>query len=75
MANKYIKPETKSIKVASTHQILAGSGVETGGTPGQVYTGADETYSKGFDFFMEEEEVPGKSDDEDWEDWEEEDDP
>ena len=76
MANKYIKPETKSIKVASTHQILAGSGgVNNGDAPTNTYKPEDITYSKGFDFFMEEEETPGKSDDEDWEDWEDEEDP
>lgn len=74
MVSKYIKPETKTIKVES-QQIMAGSGVETGGTPGNEYTGGDVTYSRGFDFFMEEEETPGKSDDDDWEDWEDEEDP
>ena len=74
MANIYIKPETKTFKVEMQH-IMAGSGVTDGSTTGQEYTGTDVTYSKGFDFFMEEEEVPGKSDDEDWEDWEDEDDP
>jgi len=55
MINKYIKPETKTIKVESQH-IMAGSGVETGGTPGQEYTGTDVTYSRGFNFFEEENE-------------------
>ena len=76
MINKYIKPETKLIKVASNHQILAGSGgVNTGDSPTGEYTPGDPTFSRGFDFFMEEEEPPGKSDDEDWEDWEDEEDP
>lgn len=75
MANTYNKPETKTIKVES-QQIMAGSGVTTNSTTGDVYTSTDVTYGKGFDFFIEEEEeAPGKSDDEDWEDWEEEDDP
>jgi len=72
MANTYIKPETKTIKVDS-QQIMAGSlnkGTDGVSDPTQVLS-----KENSFDFFMEEEEVPGKSDDEDWEDWEEEDDP
>ena len=69
MANTYIKPETKTIKV-ELQQMIAES-VPTGTT----YTDPASSDAKVFDFFMEEEEVPGKSDDEDWEDWEEEDDP
>ena len=74
MINTYIKPETKTIKVDS-QQIMAGSlnkGTEGVSDPTQVLS-----RENSFDFFSfeEEEEVPGKSDDEDWEDWEEEDDP
>lgn len=69
MINTYIKPETKTIKV-ELQQMIAES-LPTGDT----YTDPAISDAKGFDFFMEEEEVPGKSDDEDWEDWEEEDDP
>ena len=69
MINKYIKPETKTIKV-ELQQMIAES-LPTGDT----YTDPASSDAKGFDFFMEEEEVPGKSDDEDWEDWEEEDAP
>ena len=71
MTNTYIKPETKTIKVDS-QQIMAGSlnkGTEGVSDPTQVLS-----RENSFDFFMEEEEVPGKSDDEDWEDWEDEDD-
>ena len=71
MTNKYIKPETKTIKV-ELQQMIAES-LPTGTT----YTNPASSDAKGFDFFSfeEEEEAPGKSDDEDWEDWEDEDDP
>lgn len=69
MINTYIKPETKTIKV-ELQQMIAES-LPTGTT----YTDPAISDAKGFDFFMEEEEAPSKSDDEDWEDWEEEDDP
>ncbi len=70
MINTYIKPETKTIKV-ELQQMIADS-LPTGDT----YTNPNQSDAHIFDFFMEEEEeVPGKSDDEDWEDWEEEDDP
>ena len=69
MTNKYIKPETKTIKV-ELQQMIAES-LPTGTT----YTDPASSDAKGFDFFFEEEEAPGKSDDEDWEDWEDEDDP
>ena len=72
MINTYIKPETKTVKVES-QQIMAGSlpkGTDEITENNQVL-GKDFS----FDFFEEEEETPGKSDDEDWEDWEEEDDP
>ena len=75
MANTYIKPETKTFKVEMQHIMAGSGGVNTGDSPTNTYTPGDVTYGKGFDFFMEEEEVPGKSDDDDWEDWEEEDDP
>ena len=72
MTNKYIKPETKTIKVESQH-IMAGS-LEKGT---DEITNNNQVLGRGFnfDFFEEEEETPGKSDDEDWEDWEDEDDP
>ena len=71
MTNMYIKPETKTIKVES-QQIMAGSIGQL--DPNTTVTPGTEE-ARSFDFFMEEEEVPGKSDDEDWEDWEDEDDP
>ena len=69
MINTYIKPETKTIKV-ELQQMIAES-LPTGTT----YTDPGSSDARSFDFFMEEEETPGKSDDEDWEDWEDEDDP
>lgn len=68
MINTYIKPETKIIKVELQHMI-ADSLPQVGEIENPL------ARENNFDFFMEEEEVPGKSDDEDWEDWEEEDDP
>ena len=71
MINKYIKPETQTIKV-ELQQVIAQSPV----IPiGDTSTDPATSDARSFDFFMEEEEAPGKSDDEDWEDWEDEDDP
>jgi len=70
MKNPYIQPSIKEVKVNTT-TLLAGSEFNTSNaTP-------DEWAAKeiSFDFFEEEEETPGKSDDDDWEDWEDEDDP
>ena len=53
MINTYIKPETKTIKV-ELQQMIAES-LPTGDT----YTDPASSDAKGFDFFMEEEEVPG----------------
>ena len=72
MANTYIKPETKTVKVETQH-MMAGSLTKDGTTE---ITNNNDVLSKGFDFFtFEEEEVPGKSDDDDWEEWEDEEDP
>ena len=68
MINTYIKPETKTIKV-ELQQMIADSLPTVGEIENPL------ARENNFDFFMEEEETPGKSDDEDWEDWEEEDDP
>lgn len=70
MVHTYKKPETRVVKI-ELQQMVAQS---------VRFDPTSETNTmeaKGFDFFSfeEEEEVPGKSDDEDWEDWEEEDDP
>ena len=70
MANIYIKPETKTIKVKHQQHILAGSDLDMNTTS----INPNQSESKSFDFF-EEEEVPGKSDDDDWEEWEDEEDP
>ena len=70
MANKYIKPETQTIKVELQH-VIAESFQKF---DGDVETPRSRDFS--FDFFIEEEEeAPGKSDDDDWEDWEDEEDP
>ena len=71
MINEYIKPETKTVKV-ELQQMIAQS-MDKDAT--ETISNNNDVLSKGFDFFMEEEEVPGKSDDEDWEDWEDEEDP
>ena len=68
MANTYIKPETKTIKV-ELQQMIADSLPTVGEIENPL------ARENSFDFFMEEEETPQKSDDEDWEDWEDEDDP
>lgn len=69
MINTYIKPETKTIKVELQQMVAQSVRFD----PTQETPNMD---AKGFDFFSfeEEEEVPGKSDDDDWEDWEDEDD-
>ena len=71
MANTYKKPETKIVKVES-QQIMAGS--LNKGTNGVDDATKVLGKENSFDFFaFEEEEAPGKSDDDDsWEDWEEE---
>ena len=69
MVHTYKKPETRIVKI-ELQQMVAQSPIPNVKDGDAVSPGM----SKGFDFFMEEEEVPGKSDDEDWEDWEEEDD-
>ena len=71
MTNKYIKPTTTVVKVHSESLLAALSNNDQYSSQPQLSKGAN------IDFFAfeEEEEVPGKSDDEDWEDWEEEDDP
>lgn len=59
MTNTYIKPETKTVKVES-QQIMAGSLPK--GTKGtDEITENNQVLGKGFsfDFFEEEEEVPG----------------
>ena len=71
MINEYIKPETKTIKV-ELQQMIAQS-MDKDAT--ETINNNNDVLSRGFDFFMEEEETPGKSDDEDWEDWEDEEDP
>ena len=50
MKKTYINPEIEIIKIASLAQLLNGSGVLTGGTPGEEYTPGDVSYSRGFDF-------------------------
>lgn len=70
MANTYKKPETRIVKI-ETQQMCAGS-PNPSIDPTQNTSTMD---AKGFDFFSyeEEEEAPGKSDEDDsWEDWEEE---
>lgn len=74
MTNTYIKPETKTIKVELQQMVAVSTPInDTDAT--KTGTEYNDARGFGFDFFMEEEEVPGKSDDEDWEDWEDEDDP
>jgi hypothetical protein len=71
MVHTYKKPETRIVKI-ELQQMVAQSPIPNVKDGDAVSPGM----SRGFDFFMEEEEeVPGKSDDEDWEDWEEEEDP
>lgn len=71
MKTAYIKPQTTAYKLPGSNVMLG-----TSGNGGGVTEPPRAREHNTFDFlFMEEEEVPGKSDDEDWEDWEEEDDP
>jgi len=72
MANIYIKPETKTIKVKHQQHILAGSDLDMNTTS----INPNQSESKTFDFFsFEDEEAPSKPDDDDWEEWEDEEDP
>lgn len=72
MKTTYIKPQTTAQKLHGTNVMLG-----TSGNGGGVTEPPRAREHNTFDFFSfeEEEEVPGKSDDEDWEDWEDEDDP
>ncbi len=49
MKKKYFTPELEVVKIA-TQQMLASSGVETGGTPGEEYSSGDESYAREFDW-------------------------
>lgn len=53
MANTYIKPETKTIKVELQQMIAESLPI------GTTQTNPTESDARSFDFFMEEEEVPG----------------
>ncbi len=57
MTKTYIKPETITVKV-EFQQIMAGSGggVDNNGSPGNDYNDQDVSYSRGFNFFEEENE-------------------
>ena len=48
MKKQYIIPYMETVKIKTAHQILAGSGVQTGGTPGNEYSNGDVTYGRGF---------------------------
>ena len=54
MKKTYINPSMEIVKINATSQLLSGSGIETGGTPGEEYTSTDVSYSRGFDFDDEE---------------------
>lgn len=73
MANTYIKPTTMVCKIKIDSQLLSGS-------PGEIGQGyADEpagAKTNTFEFFtFEEEEVTSEKEDDDWEEWEDEEDP
>ena len=42
----YIKPNTEVTKVIFEGNLLAGTGVKTGGNPGQEFTNTDVSYGK-----------------------------
>lgn len=69
MTNKYIKPKTFVVKIQAESLLAALSNNDQQSNQPQLSRGSS------FDFFSfeEEEEAPGKSDDEDWEDFEDED--
>jgi len=74
MANTYKKPETKVIHIES-HLMDTVSKGQFGGAGGGTDGQEIQVNSKGFDFFAyeEEEETPGKSDDDDsWDEFEDE---
>jgi hypothetical protein len=50
MKKTYINPEVEVIKLASQMQILNGSGVLTGGVPGEEYTDTDVSFGREEDF-------------------------
>ena len=56
MTKTYIKPETITVKV-ETQQIMqaaSGGGVDNNGSPGNNFNENDVSYSRGFDFFEDE---------------------
>ncbi len=46
MKKTYINPTLDVVEMEYTHQLLNGSGVLTGGVPGEAYTPSDESYSR-----------------------------
>ena len=75
MANTYKKPETSVVKVELQQMIAQSATDAVTGVKIDTQSSTDGMGAKGFDFFAfeEEEETPGKSDEDDsWEDWEEE---
>ena len=46
MKKTYINPEMEIIKISMNQQMLAGSGVESGSTLGDGFSGSDESYAR-----------------------------
>jgi hypothetical protein len=55
MKKQYIIPYMETVKIRTAHQILAGSGVQTGSAPGDEYNDNDVTFGRGFDGFDDDE--------------------
>lgn len=74
MTKIYLKPETDIINIELQEMIaISGGGVANGDAVGQEYTNTDITYSKSFDFLLEEPERTTREDFDDEDDLEEED--
>lgn len=73
MTKIYLQPETDIINIELQEMIaISGGGIANGDAVGQEYTNTDITYSKSFDFLIEEPEQTSKEDFDDEEFFEEE---
>lgn len=73
MTKIYLQPETDIINIELQEMIaISGGGIANGDAVGQEYTNTDITYSKSFDFLIEEPEQNSKEDFDDEEFFEEE---
>ena len=71
MANTYIKPKTKTVRIELQNLITLSPPLTS--TEATKDGNGDYNDARGLGFFFEEEEVTSEKDDDDWEEWEDED--